>query len=174
MTNPSYKPAALNGLKVPARAVWVAGSWIAQVQTVGSAWYTVRRLQSPKTLGDGAEVAGEQVNKEGVVRGYLCEADLAQIEAAVAVLGTPEVDLPATRAELARNYNALREADYAERRNAISAMSRNGRAPAVKDRGADIAAARQDLDVFDAAHPQVLAEIEAERKAATARFLAAD
>lgn len=78
-----------------------------------------------------------------------------------AVLARPKT-LRAQRADLSAALADLRETAYQAEHDAIEQLRTTGRTQPAADRSAEIALAQQALADFDAAHPEVKAEIAAE------------
>lgn len=99
--------------------------------------------------------------------------EAARAEHEAEILSAPQT-LRQQRDALVSAWTNLREDDYQAHYDAAETMRTTGRARMAADRSAEIATAKERLDAFDATHPEIKQEIEAERSASVERFLRQD
>lgn len=133
----------------------------------GKSYGYVTKLAAPITKG------GATVTHQVRAWGHLSAATGAKVQAAfdaaeAAWRAGPDGQAHALRLERSQmetDLDVLRDTAWEENREALDTTLRTGSGVATPDRTAAIAAAREALRAFDAAHPEVAAEARAKRAA---------
>ncbi len=133
-------------------------------------------LKAPTKVGNKIIVAN--IGKVGLTQEQLDQVRTTMAEVQAGIDARPDVQmrrLIAERNRLAAEVRLILDAAHDEHVRYIERASANGFAKrSVRDFAAEEQAARAALAEFDAAHPDVVAEITTAQAEATARFLAVD
>ncbi len=133
-------------------------------------------LDAPVKLGGNVVVA--RIGNVGLTQERLDQVLAAMATAQDEIDARPDVQmrkLIAQRAALAEKIGYVMDAAHEAHMALIETTSAQGFAmSSPRDFATEEKAARARLAEFDAAHPEVVAKIEADRAEATARFLATD
>jgi len=133
-------------------------------------------LKTPAKIGDNLIVAN--IGKVGLTQDRLDQVRAMMAAMQAEIDARPDVQmrkLVAQRKRLVAEISYTLDAAHEDHVRYIERASANGFARrSTRDFAAEVQSARAALAEFDAAHPDVVAKIAAEKADATARFLAAD